>query len=51
MIRLSGGHLRTGSYRTQLIRSEEVERILQEVFGEVLEISTERYFMTFACRP
>jgi SAM-dependent methyltransferase len=51
MIRLSGGHLRTGSYRTQLIRSEEVETILRDVFSEVLEISVERYFMTFACRP
>lgn len=51
MIRLSRGRLRTGSYRTQLIRSKEVEQILREVFGEVLEISTERYFMTFACKP
>jgi ubiquinone/menaquinone biosynthesis C-methylase UbiE len=51
MIRLSGGHLRTGSYRTQLVHSEEVERILRELFGEVLETSTERYFMTFACKP
>lgn len=51
MIRLSRGRLRTGSYRTQLIRSEEVEKILRDVFGEVLEVSVERYFMTFACRP
>jgi ubiquinone/menaquinone biosynthesis C-methylase UbiE len=51
LIRGTGGRLRTGSYRTQLLRSAEVRKILAEEFSEVLDIKVERYFMGFACRP
>jgi ubiquinone/menaquinone biosynthesis C-methylase UbiE len=51
LIRLSGGRLKTGSYRTQLVRSAEVRKLLAEEFSEVLEVKVERYFMGFVARP
>ncbi|MEU7837915.1 MULTISPECIES: class I SAM-dependent methyltransferase [unclassified Nonomuraea] len=51
LIRATGGRVRTGSYRTQLLRSAEVEKILAEEFSEVLDVKVERYFMGFVCRP
>jgi SAM-dependent methyltransferase len=51
LIRLSGGRLKTGSYRTQLINSWEAAAILREVFGEVLEVKVDRYFMAFVVKP
>jgi hypothetical protein len=50
LIRLSAGRLRTGFYRTQLLPSATVERHLHAVFGEVLDITVERYFTSFAVR-
>jgi SAM-dependent methyltransferase len=50
LIRLSAGRLRTGFYRTQLLPSATVERHLQAVFSEVLDITVERYFTSFAVR-
>jgi SAM-dependent methyltransferase len=50
VIRLSGGRLRTGAYRTQLLPQRAAEAIVRSVFDEVLTIRTERYFMSFVCR-
>jgi SAM-dependent methyltransferase len=50
LIRVSGGRLRTASYRTQLRSSMEVATMLEQTFGAVLAISTDRYFTAFACR-
>ncbi|MFY1699376.1 MULTISPECIES: class I SAM-dependent methyltransferase [unclassified Solwaraspora] len=50
MIRTSGGRLRTGAYRTQLLHSDAATRILRDVFDEVVEVRVEDYFMAFACR-
>ncbi|WP_174867311.1 class I SAM-dependent DNA methyltransferase [Nocardia arthritidis] len=50
MIKCTNGRLRTGSYRTQLRRSEETVAILHDVFDAVLEVDTNRYFMSFVCR-
>ena len=51
LIRASGGRLKTGSYRTQLLHSNRLRAILEENFGEVLDVSVERYFVAFACKP
>lgn len=50
LVRASGGRLNTGSYRTQLRRSDDVRRLLDDVFPEVLDVSVDPYFMAFACR-
>ncbi|MFC4910165.1 class I SAM-dependent methyltransferase [Actinomadura gamaensis] len=50
LVRASGGRLNSGAYRTQLRGSEDVRRILDEVFPEVLDVSVDPYFMAFACR-
>lgn len=50
MIRASGGRLRTGAYRTQLISSKQAIAILSEVFDEVAEVTVEDYFMGFVCK-
>jgi SAM-dependent methyltransferase len=50
MIRTSGGRLRTGAYRTQLVHSSEAIAILHEVFDSVLEVHVEEYFMGFVCQ-
>jgi len=50
MIRTTGGRLKTGAYRTQLVHSEEAIAILRDVFDSVLEVQVEDYFMGFACR-
>jgi SAM-dependent methyltransferase len=47
LIRVSGGRLRTGAYRTQLVHSERALQILREVFDTVHEVSVEEYFMGF----
>lgn len=49
LMRASGGRLRTGAYRTQLIRSDEALAILRSVFSEVAAVHTDRYFMAFVC--
>jgi len=50
MIRLSGGRLNTGAYRTQLVHNARARKILGEVFDEVIEFRPERYFTGFVCR-
>jgi SAM-dependent methyltransferase len=50
IIRASGGRLKTGAYRTQLVHSDEATTILGEVFDEVLEVKVEEFFMGFVCR-
>jgi len=50
LIRLSAGRLRTGAYRTQLVRSDEATAILHDVFDEVPEIRVQDYFMGFVGR-
>lgn len=50
MIRASGGRLRTGSYRTQLLSSTELRKILHKTFSEVLDVTVEPYFAAFACK-
>ncbi|MFI9388401.1 class I SAM-dependent methyltransferase [Kutzneria sp. NPDC052558] len=50
MIRASGGRLKTGAYRTQLVRSEQALAILHSVFPKVVQVRTEKYFMGFVCK-
>ncbi|MDH2427224.1 class I SAM-dependent methyltransferase [Sphaerisporangium sp. TRM90804] len=50
VIKASGGRLRSGSYRTRLMRTSEIEPLLRSVFGEVLHVCADRYFVSFACR-
>jgi SAM-dependent methyltransferase len=50
LIRVSGGRLRTGAYRTQLVDSGRATAILHEVFDSVLEVRVEEYFMGFVAR-
>lgn len=49
LIRASGGRLKTGAYRTQLVESRHAQKILHEVFDTVAEIRVEEYFMGFVC--
>lgn len=49
-IRASGGRLRTGAYRTQLVSSAEGTQVLRDVFGEVLAVDVHPYFMSFVAR-
>jgi SAM-dependent methyltransferase len=50
MIRSSGGRLKTGAYRTQLVNSQDAIAILHEVFDTVVDVKVEDYFMGFVCR-
>lgn len=50
-MRLSGGRLRTASYRTQLLHRRDVRPLLNQVFGEVVELHSTRHFTCFTCRP
>jgi SAM-dependent methyltransferase len=50
-MRVSGGRLRTSSYRTQLLRRRDVGPLLSQVFGEVIELHSTRHFTCFTCRP
>lgn len=50
LIRVSGGRLRTTSYRTQLRYSVEFRELLEANVGQVLELQVDRYFTAFACR-
>jgi SAM-dependent methyltransferase len=50
-MRLSGGRLRTASYRTQLLHGRYIRPLLSQVFGEVIELHSTRHFTCFACRP
>jgi SAM-dependent methyltransferase len=50
MIRGTGGRMRTGAYRTQLLHSSTATSILRDVFDDVLEVRVEDYFMGFVCR-
>ncbi|MFI5593966.1 class I SAM-dependent methyltransferase [Amycolatopsis sp. NPDC051758] len=47
VIRASGGRMKTGAYRTQLLTSAEGTAILNDVFGEVLELDVHPHFMSF----
>ena len=47
LIRLSGGRLKTGAYRTQLRHSRELIEILHDVFDTVHEVTVEEYFTGF----
>jgi SAM-dependent methyltransferase len=49
LIRASGGRLRTGAYRTQLVSARQVQDILRSTFAEVYAVS-EPYFISFVCR-
>ncbi|HXP18943.1 MAG TPA: class I SAM-dependent methyltransferase [Streptosporangiaceae bacterium] len=49
LMRASGGRLRTGAYRTQLIHSDEALAILRSLFGSVIEVRKDRYFIAFVC--
>ncbi|HZN74642.1 MAG TPA: methyltransferase domain-containing protein [Micromonosporaceae bacterium] len=49
MIRTSGGRLKTGAYRTQLVDSKDAIEILHDVFDTVLAVTVEDYFMGFVC--
>jgi len=49
-VRASGGRLKTGAYRTQLITNKEALAILNEVFDEVVEFTVEPYFTGFVCK-
>jgi SAM-dependent methyltransferase len=52
MIRAFGDNrFHLASYRTQLLRSEDIPDVLTEIFGQTLEICHDRYFTAFACRP
>lgn len=51
VMRATGGRVRWASYRTQLLRADQVEPVLHRVFGEVLQVARTRYFVAFACRP
>jgi SAM-dependent methyltransferase len=46
----SNGRLRTGSYRTQLLQSAQIEPLLRTVFDEVMTVRPQRHFVAFACR-
>jgi SAM-dependent methyltransferase len=48
LIWASRGRLRTPSYRTQLIRSDQVEPLLRTVFDEVLSVRVHHHFVAFA---
>jgi ubiquinone/menaquinone biosynthesis C-methylase UbiE len=50
IVRASGGRLKTGAYRTQLITNKEALAILNEVFDEVVEFTVEPYFTGFVCK-
>ncbi|GAB3888410.1 class I SAM-dependent methyltransferase [Kibdelosporangium lantanae] len=50
LIRLSGGRLKAGAYRTQLRRGVDAERLLRNIFGEPLAIQHQRYFTGFVVR-
>jgi 2-polyprenyl-3-methyl-5-hydroxy-6-metoxy-1,4-benzoquinol methylase len=51
LLRVSRGRFHLASYRTQLLRSEDIPGILAATFSESLEIRQDRYFTAFACRP
>jgi SAM-dependent methyltransferase len=50
IIRVSGGKLKTGAYRTQLRPSDESMAIVRSLFREVLAVDRHRYFTAFAAR-
>lgn len=50
LIRGSGGRLKTGAYRTQLLHSSKATEILHDVFDTVVDVKVEDYFMGFVCR-
>jgi SAM-dependent methyltransferase len=50
MMRATGGRVRWASYRTQLLPARQIEAILRDVSGEVLETSRTLYFVNFAVR-
>jgi predicted TPR repeat methyltransferase len=49
MIRMSGGRWRTSAYRTQLVTSSDVVKMLHRVFDTVVEVRIEDHFTGFVC--
>ncbi|WP_378789510.1 class I SAM-dependent methyltransferase [Nonomuraea fastidiosa] len=49
-IKVSGGRVRSASYRTRLLQAREIPPLLDSVFDEVLHLHEDRYFVSFACR-
>jgi len=47
---LTGGRVRGPSYRSQLLKAEEIELLLRRLGLEVLRISTTRYIVNFVIR-
>ncbi|WP_329520977.1 class I SAM-dependent methyltransferase [Spirillospora sp. NBC_01491] len=50
VMRATGGRVRWASYRTQLLTGAAVEPLLHEVFDEVVDVHTTRFFVAFVCR-
>lgn len=50
LVRVSGGRLRTGSYRTQLSTSAETIAALNDIFADVKDIAVQPYFTGFVCQ-
>lgn len=50
LIRLSGGRLRSDSYRTRLASMSELDTCLRETFPVVYEVNHHRYHTSFVCR-
>ncbi|WP_203992598.1 class I SAM-dependent methyltransferase [Sphaerisporangium rufum] len=50
MLRATNGRVRPASYRSHLLRSREVEPVLRQEFGEVLEVIPARYFVSFVVK-
>lgn len=50
LVKLTGGRINTGAYRTQLRESNDIRGLLSRIFPEVLDVTVDPYFMSFACR-
>ncbi|WP_306364998.1 bifunctional 2-polyprenyl-6-hydroxyphenol methylase/3-demethylubiquinol 3-O-methyltransferase UbiG [Nocardia sp. CC227C] len=50
MVKLTGGRVNTGAYRTQLRHSADIGNLLSRIFPEVLDVSIDPGYMAFACR-
>ncbi|MFC4587981.1 class I SAM-dependent methyltransferase [Sphaerisporangium corydalis] len=50
MLRATGGRVRPASYRSHLLGTKEVEPLLLQEFGEVIEVTKARYFVSFVVK-
>lgn len=50
VMRATSGRVRWASYRSQILTSDEIKKILQDLGPEVLELDTSRYFVLFTIR-